>query len=218
MTSGLIFDLDGTLVDSLPGIAASLNRGLSSLGRSTHPEATVRSFIGDGMRILAARALGEEAVDQELVETLFRKCAGNYASTWNEGTTPYPGIHGLLAGLKNQRIPLAVLSNKPHAFTTEIVGKLFPATFDLVIGQRDGMPHKPEPDGALEACRILGIEPAASHLIGDSVIDLETARRAGLGSIAVTWGYHDADRLAAADHLAESIPDLASLIAKILPI
>ena len=210
--TGLIFDLDGTLVDSLPGIAASLNRSLASLGLPSHPHSAVRSFIGDGAKMLVRRALGGNAsaeVEAEVI-TLF---ASDYGMKWAEGTTVFPGVSELLEELRMRGSRLAVLSNKPHQFTTEIVTQLFPAgTFQAVLGHRDGLLHKPDPQGAIEITRALGIGPAQCVIIGDSTIDLETATGAGMKSIGVTWGYHDKSCLTAANYLIDEVSQLSDLL------
>jgi phosphoglycolate phosphatase len=215
---GLIFDLDGTLVESLPGIAASLNRALAALGREAHQHPAVRGFIGDGAKMLVRRALGADATE-ELEAAALAVFAADYGKGWPEGTHVYPGMRELLAWLQKQGIPLAVLSNKPHGFTMEIVSRLFPAgTFGVVLGQQGDLPHKPDPRGALEIAATLGLAPADCVIIGDSTMDLETAARAGMKSIAVTWGYHDRDRLSGADHIVGEVPALAELLRELLPL
>lgn len=210
--TALIFDLDGTLVESLPGIAASLNRALELHGLPGHSHATVRSFIGDGAKTLVARALSG-AARLDLAEGVLKCFAADYEISWPSGTTAYPGIAELLANLNSRGIPLAVLSNKPHPFTAQIVAKLFPEnTFAAVLGNREGLPHKPDPTGALKIAATLGINPKNCTLIGDSTMDLDTAKNAGMKSIAVTWGYHDAHHLSAADAIADDIPDLAEIL------
>jgi phosphoglycolate phosphatase len=194
----LIFDLDGTLVDSLPGIAASLNRTLTAHGLPGHSDDRVRSFIGDGIRNLMLRAIprGAEPATVESLLGLYRK---DYALSWQSGTTVYPGVANLLDELQRSGFEMAVLSNKVHDFTVEMVHAMFPSIrFAAVLGQRDGIPHKPNPAGALQLADILGTSPGNCVVIGDSTMDLETAANAGMRAIAVTWGYHDRDRLAAA--------------------
>ncbi len=213
MPAALIFDLDGTLVQSLPGIAASLNRALTLHGLPGHSHAAVRGFIGDGAKMLVTRAL-PPAVAALRLDSVLASFAGDYAVSWHLGTHPYPGIPELLSSLGTQGIPLAVLSNKPHKFTVEIVEKLFPqTTFAAILGNREGLPHKPDPTGALEISATLGIPPENCTLIGDSTMDLDTARNAGMKSIAVTWGYHDRERLSYADHTVDSITDLVATLA-----
>jgi len=210
--NALIFDLDGTLVESLPGIAASLNRALDLHGLPGHSHAAVRNFIGDGAKTLVGRALGGVS-RLDLTDSVLKNFAGDYAVSWPDGTQVYPGIPELLAKLKSAGVPLAVLSNKPHAFTVGIVEKLFPEnTFAAILGNREGLPHKPDPAGALEIAASLGVSPENCTIIGDSTMDLDTAKNAGMKSIAVTWGYHDRTRLAAADLIANSAKDLFSAL------
>ncbi|MEP2775572.1 MAG: HAD-IA family hydrolase [Luteolibacter sp.] len=213
MPRAIIFDLDGTLVESLPGIAASLNLALSHHRLPTHDHAAVRSFIGDGAQMLVQRAVPETTPEETRASIL--KCfAEDYAVSWPTGTSIYPGIQELLADLSSKNIPLAVLSNKPHPFTVEIVEKLFPEnTFAATLGNREGLAHKPDPTGALEIASSLNLPPQQCTVIGDSTMDLDTAKNAGMQSIAVTWGYHDRERLAAADAIVDDVAELeASLV------
>lgn len=208
----LIFDLDGTLVESLPGIAASLNRALIQHGLPGHSHENVRSFIGDGAVKLVQRALATVS-RIDLTDSILKQFAADYAVSWPSGTSVYPGMLELLANLETREIPLAVLSNKPHSFTTEIVEKLFPNTnFAVVLGNRENLPHKPDPTGALEIATELGLTPQQCTIIGDSTMDLETATNAGMHSIAVTWGYHDRERLLGADSIVETMEQLAEAI------
>jgi phosphoglycolate phosphatase len=210
----LIFDLDGTLVDSLPGIAASLNRTLTAHGLPGHSDATIRSFVGDGLCMLIQRAAnrGAEPSHIDSLVSFFKK---DYEVSWASGTHPYPGIHHMLDELQKDGHPLAVLSNKTHDFTTIIVDALFPNIhFIKVLGQRDGVRHKPHPAGAFLIAETAGADPANCHLIGDSTIDLETAVNAGMNAICVTWGYHDRIRLvkAGATHLIDHPSELATAL------
>lgn len=215
MLPGLIFDLDGTLVDSLPGIAASLNRALTGKGLPDHGQAAVRGFIGNGSLELARRALPDGA-DHGLAQSVEAAFKEDYAATWPDGTSPYPGIPDCLKSLRDRGFRLAVLSNKPHPFTVEIVAMLFPGVpFDLVLGQRPDVARKPHPDAALQIARQWVTDPSNCRFIGDSTIDLETARAAGMPAVAVTWGYHDRGALeaAGADLLVERVADLATAFA-----
>ena len=198
MQNGLIFDLDGTLVDSLQGIAASLNEALREAGLPAYSIEAVRGFIGNGARILVTRAAPPDA-DQALLDQLENAFKADYDVTWPAGTFAYDGILDLLENLQAKGFPLAVLSNKPHPFTSTIVAKVFPTIdFKVVLGQLPGIPHKPDPSGALEIANLLGLLPEDVTVIGDSTMDLETARNAGMKSIAVMWGFHDLERLLAA--------------------
>ncbi|MGA0846492.1 MAG: HAD family hydrolase [Luteolibacter sp.] len=191
----LIFDLDGTLVDSLRGIADSLNRTLSCHGLPGHSDENVRKFIGKGLKKLITQAVPDgssiQTIDSAL--SLFQR---DYHLTWANGTAPYPGIQALLEQLQEEAHPLALLSNKAHDFTTQIVAHLFPSIrFEIVLGQLDGRPNKPDPAGAFEIAAHCQYPAANCCLIGDSSIDIETAIRAGMRSVAVSWGYHDRERL-----------------------
>lgn len=211
-----IFDLDGTLVDSLQGIANSLNRALTLHELPIHTPTAVRGFIGDGSRMLIRRSLPNGA-REELLDNVEQAFKTDYDQRWQEGTIIYPGIAELLENLQSQEFPLAVLSNKPHEFTVAIVTQLFPEIhFGTVLGQRTGIPHKPDPTGALEIARSLKLQAKECVMIGDSTMDLETAQAAGMHTIAVTWGFHDRPRLiaAGAGQLADDAADLLKLLAK----
>ncbi|WP_035606319.1 HAD family hydrolase [Haloferula sp. BvORR071] len=213
-TAGLIFDLDGTLIDSLPGIAASLNRSLERQGFDPHGHPDVRRFIGNGSYELCRRALPEDS-PHELILAVEEGFKQDYAHTWPEGTAPYPGIPELLDQLAVRKQPLAILSNKPHPFTVEIVARLFPRIpFDPVTGQREDLRRKPFPDAALWIARKWDLEPNACWFIGDSTVDLETARAAGMKPVITAWGYHDPAALleAGAAQVLEKVSDLAAVL------
>jgi phosphoglycolate phosphatase len=215
MPRGLIFDLDGTLVDSLRGIAQALNRTLETHRCPTHDLPAIRRFVGNGMRELLRHATADHvnAPTLDALETTFQS---HYRETWQDGTDIYEGIPALLENLTLAGVPLAVLSNKPHGFTQEIVAKLFPGIpFHAVLGQRTGVERKPHPEAALEIAALFDLPTASCVMIGDSTIDIETGRRAGMKTIGVTWGYHDAAAVAAAqaDAIAGDVPQLASILA-----
>ena len=210
----LIFDLDGTLVDSLPGIAASLNRSLTAHGLSGHSDAAVRSFVGDGLRMLVQRAVPHGA-EPALIDSLVACFKKDYELSWADGTKAYPGIHNMLEELQKSGFQMAVLSNKTHDFTVAMVRALFPDIhFAQVLGQRDGIEHKPHPAGAFQIAETLGTAPENCAMIGDSTIDMETAANANMKAIAVAWGYHDRERLLAAGAAAiiEHPSELAGLL------
>jgi phosphoglycolate phosphatase len=210
----LIFDLDGTLVDSLPGIAASLNRSLELHGLPAHSNAAVRSFVGNGVRMLVQRAVpaGTDPASIDSLVALFKK---DYDQSWKSGTQAYPGITNLLNDLQRAGYPLAVLSNKTHEFTVSMVAGVFPIIhFGKVLGQREGTPQKPHPAGAFLIAETLGFKPEHCVFIGDSTVDLETARNADMPAIAVLWGYHDRAKLlaAGAERLIEDPSELEAML------
>lgn len=209
----IIFDLDGTLVESLPGIAAALNAASAENGLPTHTDAAVRTFIGDGARMLCKRSAPEQS--EEVIDSLQASFAAHYSREWRTGTLIFEGIVPMLEQLKKDGHSLSILSNKPHHFTTEIVEHFFAEEiFDLILGQRDHIEKKPDPSGVHEILQSIGCEASDAVLVGDSTVDLITARNAGIGSIAVTWGYHDLDQLEAES--PNSIADSVSMLGKVL--
>jgi phosphoglycolate phosphatase len=210
----LIFDLDGTLVDSLPGIAASLNRTLDAHSLPGHSNDAVRSFVGDGVRMLVQRG-APKGTDPSLIESLLSLYKKDYDASWPTGTKAYPGILNMLDEFQKAGFQMAVLSNKTHDFTVAMTRAMFPQIhFSMILGQRDGIPHKPHPDGAFQIATAMGTDPENCVLIGDSTIDIRTAANAGMRAIAVTWGYHDRDSLlaAGAEQLADHPSELAGLV------
>lgn len=209
----VIFDLDGTLVESLPGIASALNLALQEQGRNTYPTETIRTFIGDGSRTLCQRAIPDQP--SEVIDSLEAGFKKYYAEEWKTGTLVFDGVHALFTACQEAGIRLAILSNKPHSFTVDIVRGLFPnTTFDEVMGQQEGITKKPAPDGTLLCIEKLNTSASDTVFVGDSTIDIETAKAAGTPSIAVTWGYHDQPQLIAsgANAIADTMQQLTQLI------
>lgn len=197
MRPALIFDLDGTLVDSLRGIADTLNRTLTAHGLLGHSDANVRTFVGDGLHNLILRSLPQGS-EPRLAESVLQLYRQDYERTWKHGSYPYPGIPEMLGTLHHAGFPLAVLSNKVHSFTVEMVEYTFPSIpFAAILGQRDGIPHKPDPHGALELAEKMNLPAADCIVIGDSTVDFLTAQNAGMRAISVDWGYHDRSALEA---------------------
>jgi phosphoglycolate phosphatase len=196
----VIFDLDGTLVNSLGDLADAMNAVLASLGYPEHPHEPYRRFVGDGIVMLVRRALpSEAAVDDNLVETSVALMRAEYARRQTDTTRPYPGIPELLAELAKRNRLTAVLSNKPDGPTRELVTALLaPHRFDAVLGARPEAPLKPDPTTALGLADALGVEPKRTVFVGDTSIDMTTARAAGMTAVGVTWGFRDAEELRAA--------------------
>ena len=210
----LIFDLDGTLINSLPGIAQSLNRALEQHQFQTHTIEDIEEFIGNGSRTLCQRASAHTSEDEETIDLLDAAFKINYQELWKDGTEIYAGISNLLENLSKNH-ELSILSNKPHNFTTEIIHTLFPSIpFHTILGQRDGISKKPDPSGIHEILSQASDPDAVTFLIGDSVVDLTTARNAAIQSIAVTWGFEPISDLTelSPDHIAHSVSELETII------
>ncbi len=190
---GWIFDLDGTLVDSLPGIASSLNAALADFDLPQYEQAIVQTFIGDGAKMLVNRALGSGGLP--MAEAVLDRFRIHYAEGWKGGTIPYPKVLETLRMLRQRGDKIAILSNKPHAFTKEIAEVLFDGLMDLALGESDSVPHKPDPRGIEIILEQWALSKAKVCMVGDSVMDLQAARAAGIKNIAVSWGYHTRNRL-----------------------
>jgi phosphoglycolate phosphatase len=186
----VIFDLDGTLLNTLADVGDSMNRALRALGYPEHPLDAYRTFVGDGVRTLVLRTLPKDAQDDETIE---KACAGmqaEYAKRWAERTVPYAGISEMLSELTGRALPMAILSNKPDHFTKLIVAELLPHwKFVVVRGALPDVPRKPDPTSALAIARDLGVEPGRILYLGDTNTDMQTANGAGMFAVGATWGF-----------------------------
>lgn len=191
----IVFDLDGTLADSLPGIAEGLNRALRTLGLPVYPQEAIRGMIGRGAANLCAAALGYAdtgLAPQAQLEALHNAFRQEYPHCWQGSayTHPYPGIPALLEELAALGARMAVLSNKPHDVTLPMVQALFPGIpFEPILGHRPNVPRKPHPAALQHIAKLWGIPTERIILVGDSAIDAATAQAAGCKLITVDWGY-----------------------------
>ena len=177
----VLFDLDGTLLDTLTDLADSTNRALRCLGCPEHPRESFRYFIGDGVETLVRRALPESRRDAATIAECARLMRKEYAERWAATTRPYAGIPELLDALAARGIPSAVLSNKPDEFTRLCVAQLLPGwQFAAVLGAGAAFPRKPDPAGAREIARRLGVVPGEIVYLGDTDTDMQTAVAAGM--------------------------------------
>lgn len=200
----VLFDLDGTLVDSLDDIAESMNAALAELGLAVHTRQDYCRFIGDGVRTLAERALPADRRSPPSIDGCVKRMQRIYDARLTHHTRPYPGIPELLAALEARDIPIAVLSNKRHDFTRRMVGELFPnVAFAAVLGQRPDVPKKPDATAVHEIADTVGIARTAWLYVGDTPTDMQTARNAAMTAIGVSWGFRSAEELRA--HGAEQI-------------
>lgn len=193
--SAAIFDLDGTLVDSLRDIGRATNRALADLGLPEHPLDAYARFVGSGARVLCERALPADA--QGRVDEALARFLVHYEAGLLHETCAYPGIDRLLADLAAADVTLAVLSNKPHDLTVRVVDQLFAdVPFRRVLGHRpERFPKKPDPASTLDLCAELALDREATVFVGDTGVDMQTARAAGLRPVGVAWGFRDRDEL-----------------------
>lgn len=204
-----VFDLDGTLVDSLHDIAEALNECLDLLGVPVHPIEHYRYMVGEGVPKLCQRAIGEK--HPHLVGRLIELARPRYRARVIRHTRPYDGIPAAIQRFAAAGIPLAVLSNKPHELTCLVVERFWPdATFFRVQGYLEERARKPDPGLLLEICGAAGVSAARTWMVGDTPTDIETARRAGCTSVGVAWDFRPvADlREAGADLIVEGTDDL----------
>jgi phosphoglycolate phosphatase len=192
----VIFDLDGTLLDTLADIAASCNRVLDSRGFPIHQFEAYRFFVGDGSEMLVRRALPENERHDTAVQSALRAFKKDYGKNWDIKTAPYADIPQLLDTLVQQGIMIAVCSNKPHAFSVLCVEKLLQRwRFHRIIGQSSLYPKKPAPDSALAIAAEMGVAPAEIMFVGDSGVDMQTAVSAGMMPVGAAWGFRPKEEL-----------------------
>lgn len=198
MTKLCVFDLDGTLADTAPTIAYFGNRALNAFGYPTLTVEQYKQMVGNGVFVLMERmaqaAAGNAA--PELLDKLYKKYQEDYDNDSLYLTQPYEGISSMLVELKNMGIRLAVLSNKPHNNTCEVVNTLFPdGLIDRVQGQVNGSPTKPDPSTLLQILAQERVSPEECLYIGDSSVDMETGKNAGIFTIGVDWGFRGREEL-----------------------
>jgi len=194
----IIFDLDGTLLDTIDDLTDSMNQALSRFGFLGHDRETYKCFVGDGIEALARRALPPENRNEEMVAQCVAAMREEYALRWDKKTHPYPGIPELLDALFQGGWPVSILSNKPDDSTQMAVAKLLPRwSFQIVLGARPSVPKKPDPAAALEIAGLLHLIPDQFLYLGDTGTDMKTALNSGMFPIGVLWGFRTAQELIA---------------------
>jgi len=195
----VIFDLDGTLLDTLRDLAESMNQVLQRLGFPEHPPEAYKYFVGDGMANLARRALPPEQRRDDLIDQAATAMREEYGRRWWKYTKPYPGIPELLRTISLLELKLGVLSNKPDHLVKLIIAEYFPSIpFTAVVGASFSCPLKPDPAGARSLARQFVLPPATIVFVGDSKTDMETAGAAGMFAAGALWGFRTAEELVAA--------------------
>ncbi len=191
----VLFDLDGTLINSLEDFAESANEALINHGFKAHPKDAYKKFVGNGVRNLIKNA-APDGTDDSIIDNILYDYHIIYNNNYVNKTRVYDGICEMLESLKKAGIKMGVCSNKPHKPTNEIVEKLLGTKyFDVVFGEREGVPRKPHPASLIEAAQILGVAPEQTIYVGDIGGDMESANRAGMLAAGVLWGFRDKDEL-----------------------
>lgn len=206
-----VFDLDGTLVDSLTDLALSVNKGLKANGLPEHPVESYRRFVGNGRALLIKRAMGEASADEAKYNSVMEIFNSEYALHCNDNTASYDGCDALLEGLTDSGVLVAVLSNKPDEFIAEILGKIYPRShFAEAWGQKPEYPTKPDGAALLAMLALHGVHREECVYIGDSDVDVYTARNAGVKMAGVSWGFRGKEELlgAGAPFVADSADEL----------
>jgi len=211
----VLFDLDGTLLNTIEDLADATNAVLARFGFPTHPVDPYYYFVGDGAEMLIRRALPEGRCDSGTVRECVSRMREEYAKCWDRKTLPYEGVSGLLDALTGRGVRMAILSNKPDDFTKPMVARLLPDwPFEQVVGALPGVPRKPDPTAALGIAEAMRLAPAGFLYLGDTGTDMKTANGAGMHAVGALWGFREAEELLdnGAKELAEKPEDVLELL------
>ncbi len=215
---GAVFDLDGTLLDTLATLAQAFNTPLTEMGYAPRSVDDFRYIIGDGARVAATRCLPDDARNDENIDDLTRRFQAYYADHWQAGTSPYPGIIDAVETLAGA-MPLAVLSNKDEVFTAQCVAHFFESHhFRTCVGFSEAVKHKPDPSGANVIAGELGVATNELMMIGDTATDMRTAVACNMVAVGVLWGFRDEQELldAGAQYLVSTPGELTSLALQLM--
>jgi phosphoglycolate phosphatase len=203
MIKAFIFDLDGTVLDTINTITFYVNKTLHKFGYGSITPDQCKYFAGNGARVLIRRTLAYFGIsDEDRVTEVLADYDAEYNSSPYHLTSCFPGVPEVLSELRSRGVKLAVISNKQDHITREAIAHFYPDLFDAVVGGRDGVPLKPAPDAPLAIARELGVSPAECAFVGDTSVDVETGRNMGAGAvIGVLWGFRPAEELSAADYV-----------------
>lgn len=214
MTKAVIFDLDGTLLDTIEDITDSLNIALKADGFRNYTATEMKMFVGSGVNVMVQRALSGAEYTQAQFDSVKAKYMAEYAERQAVKTRVYPGLIEAIDALRALGIKTAVLSNKPQKDTSNTVAHYFSLSrFDLVYGQREGVPTKPDPAALFQMVKALGVAKEDCLFVGDSDVDMKTACNAGMKKIGVLWGFRGRAVLAQnhADHIISDAADIVRI-------
>lgn len=214
MIKSIIFDLDGTLLDTIEDLANACNYALTTLGYETHEVEKYKTFIGNGRYKLIERMLPEGNKDIENIEKALKLFDDYYEKHMIDMTKPYDGIMNMLDNLMDKGIKIAVVSNKPHEFTIEVVKNYFGNRFEVVYGHMKNTKEKPDPWAVLEVIKKFNVNKDECLYIGDSEIDINTAKNAGVKSVGVEWGFRGKGELesAGADYIVNKPEEILEIL------
>ncbi len=195
----VLFDLDGTLLNTLRDLADSVNNVLARSDFPTHKVGEYKYFVGSGMRNTVAQALPENHRDGKIVDMLYAQMEEEYSKNWSKHTRPYSGIPELLDTLTSSSIKMAILSNKPQPASEQMVSRILSRWhFEIIVGAQASLPLKPDPTAALQIAKIMNLDSSEFVYLGDSAIDMKTAVAADMYPVGALWGFRTADELLAA--------------------
>lgn len=218
MNKVIIFDLDGTLLDTLEDIAISANHALVTLGFEAQETSKYRYFVGEGVIKLFENIFASNPQSSETIMQAVKLFEEHYAKQFNQNTKLYEGISKMLTFLQKRGFKMAILSNKPDSFTKMCAIKYLRRWhFEAVFGAREGVPRKPHPQGAFDVAEALHVKPEACYYLGDTMIDMITASRAGMLALGALWGFRDEDELRehGAKHLVKTPSEVIKLLAEV---
>lgn len=216
MKTAVIFDLDGTLLNTLEDLKDSTNYALQKFGFPQRTLDEVRSFVGNGLRMLIVRAVPADTEDA-VINAVLKTMKLHYAENYHNKTRPYDGIEALLMRLKAEGYPMAIVSNKADLVVALLRKLYFDTLIPVAVGETEGVLRKPAPDMVIEGLRRLGLPGAKAVYVGDSEVDLQTARNVGIPCLSVTWGFRSIQQLkeAGAQHLAHTPEELYETICQL---
>lgn len=190
----VIFDLDGTLLNTIEDLADSCNEAQRSFGFAEHSVDEVRQFVGNGLGVLAERAIPQGKANQQY-DAYLQKLRACYANNWHNKTKPYDGIMDMLSALTGAGIKCAIVSNKPDAQVKELAALYFAQTVTVAVGEREGIRRKPYPDSLNSVMQTLSVSRKNVLYVGDSDVDIQTASNANVACVSVSWGFRSKDFL-----------------------
>lgn len=211
MIKTIIFDLDGTLLNTLEDLMISTNYALLEFGFPTHSLEDIRKFVGNGVKKLIERAVPLDC-SQDVTEKCLDVFKEHYSKNMYNHTKPYDSILEILEELHNKGLKIGVVSNKFDSAVKELCQKYFLNLVDIAIGQSDDVPKKPAPNGVFKAMKELSAEPSSTIYVGDSEVDVQTAKNSNLPCIGVLWGFRDRKDLAGADYIIDNPCDILKIV------